>query len=447
MQAKKYEIDMCNGPLISKILLFAIPIALSGILQQIYNAADMMVIGRFAGSNDMAAIGSVSSISGLLVNLFMGLSVGVNILVARYYSSGQEKDMDETVHTAISVAVLAGAILTVIGLVFARPLLIRMDTPAEIIDQAVLYMSIYFLAMIGMLVYNFCAAVLKGVGDTRTSLYILLLSGALNVVLNLVFVIVFRMGVAGVAIATVISQYVSAFLVVRTLMKTDASYRLSLKQLRIVPDKLKKMAARGIPTSIESILFSMANVLMQSSVNSFGADVVAGNTAGANIASFAHAAMTCFHQTAISFVSQNYSVKQYKRIHRIVLICCGFAVLMGLLLGNGVVLFGEPLLKLYTDNPEVIFWGKKRLVIMGIPYFLCGLQEVMRGVLRGLDHSTLTMIISLVGACGLRVLWIFTVFQRFHSYQVLILCLPISYALLFIVLFVSYLIILKRQKI
>lgn len=443
----RYEIDMCKGPLVSKILLFAIPLALSGILQQAYNAADMVVVGRFVGSNELAAIGSVGSISGLLVSLFMGLSVGVNILVARYFGSKSEKDIEETVHTSILISVIAGVILTVAGMALSRTLLEWMDTPEAIISHAVLYMRIYFLGTIGMLLYNFGAAVLRGVGNTRTPLYILLFSGAVNVILNLVLVLIFHMGVAGVGIATIVSQYLSAVLVVIVLMKTDGVYRLDLFKLRIVPDKLKKMASRGIPTGLESALFNIANVLIQSSVNSFGEDVVAGNTAGGNIEAFAYIAMNCFYQATISFVSQNYGARQFKRINKVILICCGFATAMGLILGNTVFLAGDTLLKLYTDDPDVIYYGKQRLMIIGTTYFLCGLQEVMRGALRGLDRSVLAMTVSLVGACGLRILWINTVFRAVHSYQVLLLCFPISYIAVFGAALIFYWIIQKKNLI
>jgi len=311
---KNYEIDMCNGPLLGKILAFAIPLMLSGILQLLFNAADIVVVGRFAGNEALAAVGSTSSLINLLVNLFIGLSVGANVLVARFFGAGQKRELSEMVHTAIATSLLSGLLLIFVGLFLARPALQLMDTPTDCIEQATLYMQLYFVGMPAMMAYNFGSAILRAVGDTKRPLYYLLFAGVINVVLNLIFVIIFSMGVAGFALATVISQVVSAVLVIRCLILCDADYKLNLKELRIVKDKLIKMAQIGLPAGLQGALFSISNVFIQSSVNSFGSVAMAGNTAAGNIEGFVYTAMNAMHQTAISFTGQNYGALKFKRI-------------------------------------------------------------------------------------------------------------------------------------
>ena len=323
---KSYEIDMCSGALLPKILMFSVPLLLSGILQLLFNAADIVVVGRYTGSEALAAVGSTSALINLLVNLFIGLSVGVNVMVAKYYGARRDQDITETVHTAVLTAIAAGAILTVLGLLLAQPLLKLMGTPEDVIGLSVLYMRIYFLGMIGTLVYNFGGAVLRAIGDTRRPLFILFAAGVVNVIFNLIFVIIFHMGVAGTAVATAISQFLSAALVLNCLIKSDSSYRLNLKQLRIVARKLKEMAAIGVPAGMQGAVFSVSNVLIQSSVNSFGSTVMAGNTAAANIEGFVYIAMNTFHQAALSFTSQNYGAREYRRINRVNLICLGLVL-------------------------------------------------------------------------------------------------------------------------
>lgn len=335
---KSYEIDMCHGPLLVKILMFSVPLMLSGILQLLFNAADIVVVGRFTGSEALAAVGSTSALINLLVNLFIGLSVGVNVMVAKYYGAKREQDIQDTVHTAVLTAVVAGAILTVLGLLLAHPMLHLMGTPEDVIGQSVLYMRIYFLGMIGVLVYNFGGAVLRGIGDTRRPLYILFIAGVVNVIFNLIFVIYFGMGVAGTAVATAISQFLSAILVLLCLAKSDSSYHLDLKKLRIVSRKLKEMAGIGIPAGMQGAVFSISNVLIQSSVNSFGSVAMAGNTAAANIEGFVYIAMNTFHQAALSFTSQNYGARQYKRITKVLFICLSLVTVTGLVLGSGAYL-------------------------------------------------------------------------------------------------------------
>lgn len=442
---KSYEIDMCSGALLPKILMFSIPLLLSGILQLLFNAADIVVVGRYTGSEALAAVGSTSALINLLVNLFIGLSVGVNVMVAKYYGARRDQDITETVHTAVLTAIAAGAILTVLGLLLAQPLLKLMGTPEDVIGLSVLYMRIYFLGMIGTLVYNFGGAVLRAIGDTRRPLFILFAAGVVNVIFNLIFVIIFHMGVAGTAVATAISQFLSAALVLNCLIKSDSSYRLNLKQLRIVPRKLKEMAAIGVPAGMQGAVFSVSNVLIQSSVNSFGSTVMAGNTAAANIEGFVYIAMNTFHQAALSFTSQNYGAREYRRINRVILICLGLVLATGVVIGNGVYLAGDLLLQIYSSDPEVISYGLLRMSVICTMYFLCGLMDVMSGVLRGLGHSVIAMVISMVGACGLRVLWVFTVFAMFRSLDVLFLSYPVTWSVTFAANLLFFLAVRRRQ--
>ena len=436
---------MCSGPLLPKILIFSVPLMLSGILQLLFNAADIVVVGRFTGSQALAAVGSTSALINLLVNLFIGLSVGVNVMVAKYYGARRDKDIEETVHTAVLTALAAGAVLTVVGVLLAHPLLRIMGTPEDVIGQAVLYMRIYFLGMIGTLSYNFGGAVLRGIGDTKRPLYILFAAGVVNVVFNLIFVILFHMGVAGTAVATAISQFLSAGLVLRCLAVSETSYRLNVKALRIVPKKLKEMAGIGVPAGMQGAVFSISNVLIQSSVNSFGSIAMAGNTAAANIEGFVYMAMNTFHQAALSFTSQNYGARQYKRITRVLFICLGLVAVTGIVLGNGAYLAGGLLLRIYSDDAAVLSYGMLRLSIICTLYFLCGLMDVMSGVMRGLGHSVLAMVVSMVGACGLRILWIFTIFAIFRKLDILFWSYPVTWAVTFGAHVICFLLVRKKQ--
>ncbi len=442
--AKKYEIDMCNGPLLGKILIFYIPLMLSGILQLLFNAADIVVVGRFAGSDALAAVGSTSSLINLLVNLFIGLSVGANVLVARFYGAGQKKELSEMVHTAVLTAIVGGCVLVAAGVAAAGPALGLMGTPDNVIGQSILYMRIYFCGMPFMMVFNFGSAVLRAVGDTKRPLYYLLAAGVVNVLLNLFFVIVFSMGVAGVALATVISQAISAALVIRCLVLSDADYRLNLRELRIVRDKLVKMVQIGIPAGLQGALFSISNVLIQSSVNSFGSIAMAGNTAAANVEGFVYTAMNAFHQTAISFTGQNYGALKYRRIGKILIICQGLVVAVGLLLGNSAYLLSGVLLRLYSPDPAVIRYGVLRMGIICTTYCLCGMMDVMVGALRGMGYSIMPMLVSLTGACLFRVVWIYTVFREYRTLACLYWSYPISWALTFLVHAICFVIVYRR---
>ena len=426
---KSYEIDMCNGPLLGKILLFSVPLMMSGILQLLFNAADIIVVGRFAGSSALAAVGSTSALINLLINVFVGLSVGVNVLVAKYYGGRREKDMSETVHTAITTSVLSGLFLVVLGLVAAKPLLHLMGTPDDVLSQSVLYMRIYFLGMPVLMLYNFGAAILRAIGDTRRPLYFLFAAGIVNVVLNLFFVIGLGMGVDGVAWATVISEHISALLVLKSLMEAPGALKLSLKNLRIHPKKLKRIIKNGLPAGMQGAIFSISNVLIQSSVNSFGSIAMAGNTASSNIEGFVYTAMNAVYQTNLSFTSQNLGGRKYSRINKIMYICLGVVTVVGLSLGLTAVLGGRMLLGIYSSDPEVLRYGMLRLGIICTTYFLCGIMDCMVGSLRGLGYSIIPMFVSLTGACGFRVLWVFTVFAAYHSLDVLYLSYPVSWAI------------------
>ena len=444
----KYEMDMCSGSILSKMLLFTVPLMASSILQLLFNAADTIVVGKFAGDHALAAVGSNGPLINLLVNFFMGLSVGANVLVARYYAANQKKDLQETIHTSIFLSMVSGIFLAIIGCMSARTLLEWMKTPDEVIDLSAVYLRIYFLGMIALMVYNFGAAILRAVGDTRRPLYYLTISGVINVVLNLLFVIVFHMSVAGVALATVISEVISAVLVLRCLLKNEGMIHLEWKMLRIHKDKVIRILRIGLPASVQGIVFALSNVIIQSSVNSFGAVTVAGNSAAANIEGFVYVAMNSFYQTSISFVSQNYGAGKYERLNRIVL-CAQLSVFaVGLLLGNLAVVFGRPLLSLYTANDVVIEAGMRRLSVISRTYALCGMMDVMVGALRGLGHAILPMIVSMIGACGLRLLWIFTFFQmeEFHSVFSLYMTYPVSWILTGGTHMVCYLLIRKRME-
>lgn len=443
---KSYEIDMCNGPLLSRILLFAFPLICSGVLQLLFNAADIIVVGRFAGSDAMAAVGSTSSLISLLVNFFIGISVGANVLVARFCGGGDLRDARETVQTALVTAIAGGFVLVIVGVLAAQPMLNLMATPDEVINQATLYMRLYFIGMPATMVYNFGAAILRAVGDTRRPLYFLLLSGAVNVVCNLFFVIVLHMGVAGVAIATVIAQFISAALILQCLSNMEGVCHADLRHLHFHLDKFKRMMQVGLPAGLQSVIFNVSNVLIQSSINSFGAIAVAGNTAASNIEGFVYTSMNALYQTSLSFTSQNLGAKNYKRIDRILLCCLAFVFVIGFLLGNGANIFGRQLLGIYSQEPEVIAYGMMRLGVVSITYFLCGMMEVVAGSVRGMGYSVLPMLVSFVGACLFRIIWIFTIFRLQHTLFNLYISYPISWLLTICAHLVCYLVIRKKVR-
>ena len=437
--------DMTEGPLMSKVLFFALPIMLSGILQLLFNAADTIVVGRFAGNEALAAVGSVGSLNNMIVSLFIGLSVGVNVLVARYTGSRENQKVSQTVHTAVVISVLGGLLLTVVGFVAARPLLQLMGSPEDVIDLAVLYVRILFLGMPVQMLYNFCAAVLRAVGDTKRPLYFLTFAGVINVVLNLIFVISFHMSVAGVALATIISQAVSAVLVVHSLMGMDGPTHLYLHRLRITPPILGEIVRIGLPAGIQSSVFSLSNVVIQSSVNSFGSIVIAGNSAAANIGNFIYQAMNTFQQAITCFAGQNIGARKPMRIITSMKVCLFWAVAFGLSLGTFSCVFGEQLLSLYSADPAVIAAGMERLYVFCLPYFLCGIMDVMTGALRGIGYSILPMVVSILGACVFRIFWVMTVFAAFPTMFCLMVSYPVSWLITLSVHSYFFYIIWKRR--
>ncbi len=441
---KSYEIDMVNGPILGKILVYSIPLMLSGILQLLFNAADVIVVGRYAGSQSLAAVGSTSALINLLVNVFIGLSVGVNVMVARYYGARRETADNETIHTAVALSLVSGLFLVVIGLLLARPLLELMGTPDDVLGKAALYMRIYFAGMPVTMLYNFGAAVLRAVGDTRRPLYFLTFAGIVNVVLNLFFVIALNMDVAGVALATVISQCISAGLVVRCLMKSEGCLKLHIKKLRIRRLLLIKIMRIGLPAGLQGAVFSVSNVLIQSSVNSFGSVVMAGNTASSNIEGFIYNAMNAVYQTNLSFTSQNFGAKKYGRINKIMMTCIAVVAAVGISLGMAAFAAGDFLLGIYSSDAEVLKYGMIRLSIIGTTYFLCGIMDTMVGSIRGIGYSVMPMLVSLTGACGLRILWIFTIFQWHRTLMTLYISYPVTWIVTAAAHFICFMIVRKR---
>ncbi len=445
-KSKSYEVDMCSGPIFVKIVAFAIPLILSGILQLLFNAADIIVVGRFAGSESLAAVGSTTALINLLVNVFIGLSVGANVLVARYFGAGQQRDLEETVHTAMMMAAAGGSILILVGVTLADPLLKLMGTPDDVLPLSALYMKIFFVGMPVNLIYNFGSAILRAVGDTKRPLYFLLTAGIVNVVLNLFFVIVFSMGVAGVALATVASQCISAWLIVRCLMKTEAGYRLDVRKLRMVKNKAQYIVKIGLPAGLQGAIFSVSNVLIQSSVNSFGSVVMAGNTASQNIEGFVYTSMNAVYQTALSFTSQNFGARQLGRMKRILVYCLILSTAVGIIMGGGAVAFANQLLGIYSSDGEVIQCGIYRLQIIGTTYCICGLMDCMVGGLRGMGYSVMPMIVSLTGACAFRVVWIYTIFAMNRTLQCLYVSYPVSWGITFAAHLICYLVVIKKVK-
>lgn len=442
----KYEIDMCNGSIIKKMLIFTVPLMFSSMLQLLFNAADVIVVGRYAGKAALGAVGSTSSLINLITNLFVGLSVSANVLTARYFASKQKEQLSKVVHTSMTVSIISGILLTFIGILFAPSILEIMNTPPEVLTLAVEYIRMYFVGMTAMMVYNFGSAILRAIGDTKRPLYFLMFSGVVNVALNLLFVRQFNMSVLGVALATVISQVISAVCVVFCLVKEKSGIRIELKKMRIDLNMLLLILKIGLPAGFQGCLFSLSNVFIQSAVNSFGDTVVAGNSAASNIEGFIYVAMNAFHQAAISFTSQNAGAGKYERINKILYVSQGCVFAVGLLLGIIVIIFGEILVGLYTNEPAVVDAGMDRLKIICVTYYLCGMMDVMVGMLRGLGYSIMPMIVSLIGACGLRILWLSTGFrlEQFHTTDMLYITYPVSWSLTLIAHIICYIIVRKK---
>ena len=408
MKNNKYEIDMCNGTLMDKLISFALPLMLSGMLQLMFNAVDIIVVGRFTGSTALAAVGSTTALISTFTNLFIGVSLGANVLAARFYATGKAKEMSETVHTAIALAAISGVVMCIIGIAAAREALVLIDTPDDVIGQAALYLRLYFCGMPFFMLYNYGAAILRAVGDTKRPLMYLIIAGSTNAVLDLVLVIIFKMGVAGVAIGTVTSQLISCILVIRCLMTTESDYKLRIRDLRIRKYYLLQILSVGLPAGIQSTVINFSNVLLQSSVNSFGEIAMAGYTAANNILGFLYVSVNSITQACMSFTSQNYGVRKFKRMDKVLIDC--------------MILSG-----IYTNQSEVIECGMEILSISTIPYFLCGIMDMLPGAMRGVGYSAVPMVLSIVGTVGTRLVWIYGVFPSHRSLYELFISYPASW--------------------
>lgn len=437
---------MTTGSILPKLLKLSLPLMLSSVLQLLFNAADIIVVGNFASSNSLAAVGGTSSLVNLMTNLFLGFSTGANVLASHYLGAGDDERVSRTVHTSVLISVISGLILTFVGCVFADDLLALMQTPPEVLELSALYLRIYFAGMVAMLVYNLGSSILRAKGDTKRPLIFLTISGIINVFLNLLFVIVFKMDVAGVALATVISQCVSAVLIILCLMREEGGFRLEFRKLRLDKTTVVKMMQIGIPAGFQGVVFSLSNVVIQSSVNSFGAIVMAGSAAAASIEGFVWVSMNAFSQGALTFVSANIGAGKYSRVNRIALISCACAAVTGAVFGNLVFLFGRTLLGIYDPRPEVIDAGLIRMSIVCTMYFTCGLMDCIVGSIRGMQYAVTPTIVSLLGACGLRILWIFTGFQleQFHTVFWLFMSYPASWTITFLAHLICYIFMRRR---
>ncbi len=446
-RSSRFEMNMTEGRLLPKVLMFSLPLIASGILQLLFNAADMVVVGQFAsnGKEALAAVGSTGSLINLMVNVFIGLSVGGSVAVAKAYGAQDYLTVHKSVHTAMTLAIIAGLVVGVLGFVFCKPLLQLMDNPELYLASK--YMKIYFLGMPFNMVYNFGASILRAVGDTKRPLFYLTIAGVVNVVMNIILVVFFNLSVSGVAVATVMSQMVSAVLVVICLMRSEGAIHLNPKDLRIHKRQFIEIVQVGLPAGLQGSLFSISNVLIQSSINSFGSVVVAGNSAAGNLEGFVYTSMNAIHQAALTFSSQNLGAGKIRRVRKSMWVCLATVTVIGLLMGNAMYLFGKPLLGLYNSDPAVIQWGMQRLLYMLPLYCLCGMMDCMVGTLRGVGYSIMPMIVSLTGACLFRVVWIVTIFAapEYHTLDVLYLSYPLSWALTFGTHLVCYLIFARRK--
>ena len=444
MKQNKYEIDMCNGTIMDKLISFSLPLMLSGILQLMFNAVDIIVVGRFSGSVALAAVGSTTALINVFTNLFIGISLGANVLAARFFAAGKDKEMSDTVHTAITLALISGVIMAFVGLIFSKGALELMGTPEDVIGQSALYMKIYFLGMPFFMLYNYGAAILRAVGDTKRPLIFLIISGIVNAGLNMILVIVFHLDVAGVAIATVISQMISCILVLRCLYMSQTSYQLRFSKLKMNAAYLKQIFQVGIPAGIQSTVINFSNALLQSSVNSFGSIAMAGYTAANNILGFLYASVNSVTQACMSFTSQNYGVHKFKRMDKVLINCIMISMAISLTLGCGAYFFGPELLKIYTSDAEVIKCGMEIMVYTTIPYFLCGIMDLFPGALRGMGHSGVPMILSVVGTVGTRIVWIFGIFPNHRSLSVLFISYPASWILTIIMQVICFYFVRKK---
>lgn len=423
----KYEIDMCNGAIMRKLIAFSIPLVLSGNLQFLFNAVDIIVVGKFAGSNALAAVGATTALINVLITFFMGISIGANVMAGRFFAARKEKQMSELVHTAITFAIISGVIIAITGWISSDFLLQLMDTPENIIDDAALYMRIYLSGMPFFMMYNYGAAILRAVGDTKRPLMFLVVAGILNACLNVVLVVFFHLGVIGVAVATMFSEFISCILVLRCLCKTEGSYRLDFRKLTMKRVYVKELLQIGMPAGIQSVVINFSNVLLQSSVNSFGSLAMAGYTAANNIFGFLYATVNAFTQTCMSFISQNYGQQKWKRMDKILTECILLSVAVTLTLGTAVYVFGPQILGVYTTSPEVVEWGMEVLLYTTVTYFICGIMDLIPGAMRGIGYSAVPMIISIIGTVGVRIVWIYGIFPHHHTIDFLFISYPLSW--------------------
>ncbi|WP_294430219.1 MATE family efflux transporter [uncultured Treponema sp.] len=442
----KNQIDMTTGAIFPKLVRFAVPLILSSILQLLFNAADIVVVGRYAGDNSLAAVGSTSSMVNLMVNFFIGLGVGCNVVAANFLGAGKKAELNRCVHTTMILSLIGGVILTLIGITFSRQILILMASPADVLPLSTLYLKIFFGGITATIVYNFGAALLRSKGDTKRPLYILLVAGLINVILNLIFVICFKMDVAGVAFATVLSQVFAAFCVIWILLHEEEEFRLDFKKMHLDLPILMKIVKIGVPAGFQSMLFSFSNMLIQSAVNSFGAVMVAGNSAAQSIEGFVYISMNSFAQATLTFASQNMGAHKIDRIKRLVVIAEGVVTAVGLVLGMTVLFFGRELLGIYSENEAVVSAGMLRLTVILATYCTCGMMDSMASAIRGVGHSVLPMIVTLVGACGLRIIYLLTFFQipRFHTFQGIFYSYPLSWIVTFAFLTASFIWIMRK---
>lgn len=444
--SKSYQINMTEGNILPKIIKFSIPLMLSGMLQLFFNAADVIVVGRYAGDEALAAVGSTGALINLLINLFIGISIGASVLMGQAIGARDYNDAQDSLHTAMLTGLIGGIIMIFVGQVVSRPMLELMQTPDDVIELSSLYMKIYFMGMPGFMLYNFGAAILRAAGDTKRPLYYLFVSGIVNVILNLYFVIVLKMSVDGVAYATIISEAISAILIVICLMRSDGYLNLSLRKLKIDGKKFIEMLKIGIPSGFTGIVFSVSNMLIQSSINSFGKLVMAANTAASNLEGFVYNAMNSIYQTALAFASQNMGAKKLDRVDDVLKKSLIVVSGVGLFFGVGAYLLGEILLRLYTPNQEVIDIAMLRLLVISTSYFLCGIMDVYSGVIRGMGFSFTPMLVSMFFVCAFRVFWIYTIFERFHEQWVLYISYPVSWTITIIAYFFTYKIVRKKAK-
>ncbi len=443
---KRYSLDMTQGPFLKKILVFSIPLMLTGLLQLAYNSADVIVVGRFVGKEALAAVGSTGSLVNLFLNVFLGLSMGAGVMTARHIGERDEKTVHECVHTAMLMSVICGIFIGAVGFFASSKMLKLMGVPDDVIELASLYLKIYFLGSPGLLVYNFGASIVRSTGDTKRPLYILTFAGAVNVILNLILVVFFHMGVSGVAIATIVSQYLSAIFIVIYLLRMPNACKLIFKELRIHKEELKSIVRLGLPAGIQNSLFSVSNVIIQSTVNSFGSVAMAGIAAGSNFDSYVYTCTNAVAQTTMNFTSQNMGAKKYSNIGKVYRYCLIITVVIGISMGSLGCLFGNQIVALFSDDPEVIAIGADRLLLIMPFYFFCSLMDVAASQIRGMGKSFEPMIVSLLGACGIRLFWIYFILPLNHTLTFLYWAYPVSWSVTFFVQFALYFILTHQMK-